>query len=99
MMKKIRIFLIVLLVHLLLTYLVGLSSALSLGGNPLWMKVTTWIIKFPLLILFYLLFPGATIEKSDELWADPFTYVVFSNSFLWAFVISWVVNRFSKKLN
>lgn len=96
-MKRLKTFFIVFLAHLLLTYLVGLSSALSLGGNPLWMKMITWIIKFPLLVLFNLLFPGATIEKSDELWNDPFTYVVFSNSFLWAFIISWAVKRFSKK--
>jgi hypothetical protein len=93
-MKRLKSFLIIFLLHLALTYFVGLSSALSLGGNPLWMKIVTWIIKFPCLILANYFFPDVEIEKSSELWNDPFTYAIFLNSLLWAFVVSSLLNRF-----
>lgn len=93
-MKKSGIFIALFLTHLTLTYLLGLSSALSLGGNPTWIKVTTWIFKFPLLTFANYILSTDWNKGDSAIWSDPFFYLIGANSLLWAVFFYLLCSKF-----
>lgn len=94
-MGRLKTLTIIFVIHLSLTFLVGLSGVLSMGENPLWLTILIWIVKFPLLTLFKYFF-SFEIRIEHHIWNDPLAYVILLNSLLWAFIGSFMFRRYSR---
>ena len=96
-MKNALIFFIILALHLMIVFFLGIYGGLAIGNQTFWEKAILELVQFPL-VTAYKIFDLKSFHKDiDGLWSDPFTYVIVLNSSIWAFVITFIVKRHLSK--
>jgi hypothetical protein len=97
MRKHILIFTVVLALHLLVVFLLGIYRGLVIGNQTLWEKAIFEVVQFPVVMIYRILYPQQFDKELDGLWDDPLIYVIILNSCVWAFVITFIWGRLLRK--